>query len=88
LIDTVTRKPIEVETDSWVEPQTSVPLVQLKQITDLLDANGIFYWVDEEVLSIDDGPEIALITLDYRTDTTRVQRLLDDLPRWLRRPPT
>jgi hypothetical protein len=80
MIDTVHRKPIRVETNWGVEPYINVPLEQLKDVTTLLDANQVSYWVDDEVLSIDDGPEIALVTLDEHTDPAMVQRLLDSVP--------
>jgi hypothetical protein len=80
VIDTVHRKPIKVETNWGVEPYIDVPLEQLNEVRALLDANQVSYWVDEEVLSIDGGPEIALVTLDEHTDAAMVQRLLDGVP--------
>ncbi len=80
MIDTIPRKPIKVETNWGVEPYIDVPLEQLNAVKALLDANQVSYWVDEEVLLIDDGPEIALIMLDEHTDVEMVQRLLDNVP--------
>ena len=80
MIDTVHRKPIKVETNWGVESYIDVPLEQLNGVKALLDANQVSYWVDEEVLSIDDGPEIALVMLDEHTDVEMVQRLLDCIP--------
>jgi hypothetical protein len=77
MIDTVYRKPIKVEMNWGIEPYIDIPLDQLKEVTSLLDANQITYWVDDEVLSIDGGPEFALITLHEQTDVAMVQRLLD-----------
>jgi hypothetical protein len=58
MIDTITHKPIEVSTDDGGKgPYLIVPFEQLAEITALLDANEVSYWVDEEVLSIDDEPE-------------------------------
>jgi hypothetical protein len=80
MIDTVKHRPIEVRTDGGVEPYIVLPETQREEVTALLDANHVSYWVDEEVLSMDGGPEIAFITLDDRTDPTMVQQLLDSVP--------
>jgi hypothetical protein len=80
MIDTITRKPIVVDTYGSVGGYLEVPEEQLGKITALLDANQVSYWVDEETLSIDGGPETARITLSRRTDPTFVQRLLDSVP--------
>jgi hypothetical protein len=80
MIHTLYRKPIEVETDWGVEPYITLPLDQLDRLTAVLDAKRITYWVDDEVLSLDGGPEIARVTLDEYTDAAMVQRLLDGVP--------
>ena len=80
MIDTITHKPIEVETEGGRGGYLEVPEEQLSKITALLDANQVSYWVDEETLSIDGGPETALITLSRHTDPAVVQRLLDSVP--------
>lgn len=76
MIDTTTKKPIEVSSDGLI----IVPVAQLDEVTALLDANNVPYWVDEEVLSIDDQPEDAFITLEHKADPAMVQRLLDKIP--------
>ena len=80
MIDIITHKPIEVSTDGGAGPYLIVPFEQLPKITALLDTNRVSYWVDEEVLSIDDEPEVAFVNLDEQTDAARVQQLLDSVP--------
>ncbi len=79
MIDTSTRKPINVVADDDAEPYITLPLEQLEQVTKILDANQISYWVDDESLSIDGKPPIIDIYLGDRCDPIKVQRLLDGL---------
>ena len=79
MIDMTTRKPISVETDGGAEPYITLPESQLDEVTRILDANKVPYWVAEDVISIDGKPEIAEINLSYRCDPVMVQRLLDSL---------
>jgi hypothetical protein len=80
MTDTVTRKPIKVETHGGELGYIRIPLAQLDTVTAVLDANKVPYWVDEEALSMDGGPEITWINLDEDADLALVQRLLDRIP--------
>ena len=54
MIDTMTQKPIEVDTDGESEGgYLDIPLEQLDPVVALLKANAIPHWVDEEALSMD-----------------------------------
>ena len=81
MIDTITRKPITVETDGEERGgYLDIPLDQLDSVVALLRANDIPHWVDEEALSMDGGPFEITITLSQRADPVVVQRLLDSAP--------
>ena len=80
MIDVISQKPISVFTGAGLASYIRVPFEQLNTVTALLDANQLSYWVDEEVLSIDDKPEVAFINLARRTDPRVVQQLLDRIP--------
>jgi hypothetical protein len=80
MIDTTTRKPLCVSTDGEGGPYIMVPVTQLDKVRALLDANKVFYWVDEEALSLEGKPEITFINLDHPGDPAMVQRLLDGIP--------
>ena len=80
MTDMVTKEPIVVDVSEGGYAGLDVPYEQLDQIRALFDANKIQYWVDEEVLSIDDGPETAFISLSRRSDPKLAQRLLDSVP--------
>jgi hypothetical protein len=57
-----------------------VPVAQLEKVRALLDANKVPYWVDEEVISLDGKPEVAVINLGHRSDPQRIQHILDSIP--------
>ncbi len=80
MIDTTTRKRLRVSTDGEAGSYIMVPVEQLNQVRTLLDANKVSYWVDEEAISLDGKPEIAVINLDLRSEPATVQRLLDSIP--------
>ena len=80
MIDTITRKPVRVLTYGDDGSDIVVPLDLLGKVERLLDTNGVLYDVDEEVLSIDGGPETAFITLGNKSDPVKVQQLLDSVP--------
>jgi hypothetical protein len=80
MIDTTTRRPLEVSTDGGAGPYIMVPVARLDDVTALLDANKIPYWVDEEALSLDGGPEVTVINLRRGCNPSAVQSLLDGTP--------
>ena len=57
-----------------------VPMAQLERVRALLDANKVRYWVDEEAISLDGKPEIAVINLGRGSNPAKVQSLLDSIP--------
>jgi hypothetical protein len=80
MIDTTTRQPLYVSTDGDAVPYLMVPVAQLESVITLLDANEVSYWVDEEAISLDGKPEIAVINLSQGSDPQSVQALLDRNP--------
>lgn len=80
MIDAMTSKPIQV-TDEWERgAEIWLPFSQLEQVKTLLDEIQASYWVDEEVISFDGKPEVAIINLGRRNDMKQIQRLLDSTP--------
>lgn len=80
MIDTTTDKPLYVSKDGDAGPYIMAPVAQLEKIRILLDANKVPYWVDEEAISLDGKPEIAVINLSHESDPEKVQKLLDSIP--------
>ncbi len=80
MIDTTTRQPLCVSTDGDAGPYIMVPVAQLQRVRTLLDENTILYWVDEEAISLDGKPEVAVINLGQGSNPATVQSLLDSIP--------
>jgi ribulose 1,5-bisphosphate synthetase/thiazole synthase len=78
--DVTTNKPLRVGGGKdgggviWL-PESQVPDVQK-----LLDQHGIRYWLQEEIISVDDGPEFTALILSKNEDPQAVQVILDDVP--------
>src|SRR5262245_18479625 len=68
MTDVTTTKPLRVLKDSHpdTEPLIIVPVEQLDRLREILDANGVRYEVDEEYLSVDEGPEVAFVNLHWK----------------------
>ena len=66
--DTIIRKPLEVSTGGTAGPYIRVPFRQLAEICQLLDKHNIRYWVDEHVIALDGGPEIAVVNFGRSAD--------------------
>jgi hypothetical protein len=77
MIDTTTKKPLRVSTESTAGPYIRLPESQLAEVQQLLDRRGIRYQVDEEIISFDGGPEVAIIDLGRGADAAAVQAILD-----------
>lgn len=80
MIDTTTCQPLYVSTDGDAGPYIMVPVAQLDKVRALLDANKVAYWVDEEAISLDGKPEVAVINLGHGSNPATVQSLLDSIP--------
>jgi hypothetical protein len=78
MIDAQTRKPLRLETDEIALPLLRVPVDQLDEVRDRLNCHSIRYWVDTQMVSIDNGPYIAFVIFDRREDPARIQAILDE----------
>jgi hypothetical protein len=77
--DTTTQRPLSVSTDGGAGPYIIVPLEQLGQVQELLDKDRVSYWVDEEAISLNGAPELAIINLGQSADADAVQQLLNSV---------
>jgi len=57
-----------------------VPVAQLEKVKALLDTHDVPYWVDEEAISLDGRPEVAVINLGQGSNPVTVQGFLDSIP--------
>ena len=78
MIDATTQKPLHVSTDGTAGPYIMVPLSQLDEVKQLLDARHVRYWVEENAISMDGAPYIVVINLGREGNAAFVQSVLDD----------
>jgi hypothetical protein len=77
MIDAMTRKPLYVSNVGTAGPYIMVPVSQLAEIRELLDKHRIRYTVEEDAISLDGAPEIAVVDLGHGADIAAVQHILD-----------
>ncbi|MHB1158053.1 MAG: hypothetical protein ACYC26_14600 [Phycisphaerales bacterium] len=77
MIDSTTQERMIVSTDGTAGSYIMVPLNQLKAVEDMLQRNGISYWVDANAISLNGKPEITVINLGRSADANSIQQLLD-----------
>jgi hypothetical protein len=77
MIDATTRNRLRVSTDGGAGPYIRLLVSQLVDVQRVLDQHGIRYAVEEEFISLDGGPEEAVIDLHRTANVDEVQALLD-----------
>jgi len=80
MTDAMTNKPLRVSTEGTAGPYIRLPLSQLDEVRQLLDSRRIFYWVEENAISLDGAPYVIVINLGRAGDATAVQAVLDSVP--------
>jgi hypothetical protein len=75
--DSATKRPLYVITDGTAGPYIMVPVSQLDKVQRLLDLHRVHYSVEENVVSLNGGPEVAVVNLGRAGDTNGVQKILD-----------
>jgi hypothetical protein len=80
MIDITREEPVRVSTDGTAGPYIMVPVSQLGDIRRLLDKHDVPYWLDEDAISLNDEPEVAVINLGRGADAATVQAILDKEP--------
>jgi hypothetical protein len=77
--DAAIHKPLRVSYEGSGVPYLVLPESRLAEVRRFLDGRGIRYWVEEEVISMDGGPEEAWINFDRGADAPAIQAILDDV---------
>lgn len=80
MTETVSKQRIRVPTPTTAGVFISVETDRLPALRAILDANNIRYWVNEYLLTMNGGPELAQVVFPRGSDAPIVQRLLDSLP--------
>lgn len=79
MTDATTKKPLRVSTESKAGPYIWVPFIQLDEVRRLLDSHKVAYWVSENAISWNGGPEMTVINLGHEGDAAAVQAFLDSV---------
>lgn len=77
MTDATTHQRLRVSTDGTAGPYIMVPLSQLDSVRALLQGNGIRFRVDENAISLDGAPYVAVVNLGRGADAAAVQAVLD-----------
>ncbi len=78
MIDEMTKESLRVENDDIAGPSLMVTLTQLDAVRPLLDRHEVFYWVDADAISLDNGPYTTVINFGKGGDAARIQAILDE----------
>lgn len=79
MTDAATKKRLCVSNDGTAGPYIMVPVIQLDDVRRLLDSRAVGYWVEENAISLDGAPEIAVVNLGRGGDAAAAQALLDSI---------
>jgi hypothetical protein len=77
MIDCTTKEPLRVLIEGNAPPFIEVPFDQLEDLQRVLDVHDVAYTVDEDIISIDGGPEFVIVDLGRKGDAGAVQAILD-----------
>ena len=77
MIDALTRKSLQVSTDGTAGPYVMVPVSQLAELRELFDKHRIRYSVEEDAISLDGAPEIAVVDLGHGADVAAIQQIIN-----------
>ena len=77
MTDVTTQRALQVSTDGTAGPYIMVPVSQLDDVKRLLGGARVHYWVDENAISLNGTPEIAVVNLGRVADASAVQAVLD-----------
>jgi hypothetical protein len=80
MIDTMTEKPLHVETHEATWPYLKLPASQLAEVQQLLKRHAIEHWVADHRFSWDGGPYVATINFVRGADPKTIQAILDSVP--------
>ena len=78
MTDSTTKAPLRV-LNSTAGPYIILPFSQPDEVRAILDRGHIHYWVLENVISFNGGPEEATMYLGHEGDAAAVQAILDSV---------
>lgn len=79
MIDAITRERIVIHNEGTGAPYLMVAEEQVETVVEALRNHGVTHWVDEDTISLDGEPPVAVVNLSRATDVSAAQRVLDSL---------
>jgi len=77
MIDSITKERIVVYTEGTGGPYIMVANDQLNSVVEALRQHRVAYWVDDDAISLDGDPAVAVVNFSRGTDVSAAQRILD-----------
>jgi len=77
VIDITTKKPLRVTENETAGPYIMLAYSQVDEVRRVLDRHGIRNWLHENVVTLNGGPEMAIIGLGRGCTAAAVQAVLD-----------
>jgi hypothetical protein len=75
--DPYTQRPLVVLTDDGKGGRIVIRVEILDKVKKLFDEHGIRYWMDDNILYLDNKPPVAFMNLNRQVDAKWAQGLLD-----------
>lgn len=77
MIDSITNQRIVVHTEGTGGPYLMVANDQLEAVVEALSRHRVAHWVDDDAISLDGEPAVAVINLGRGVDVPAIQQILD-----------
>lgn len=77
MIDVITQERIVVHTEGTGGPYLMVANEQIDTVVTTLQSHRVPHWVDEDAISLDGEPAVAIVNLGRSADVSEVQQVLD-----------
>ena len=82
MMDVTTQKRLEVQHHDPARPYVWTPFVQLADVRRVLDLHSFRYTVGSNIISLNGGPEVAVIRFRVGTDPAAVQAAMRQTQCW------
>ena len=79
MIDLITHERIVIHNEGTGGAHFMLPDDQLATVVDALSRNNISHWVDDDTISLDGEPAVAVVNLGRGVDMAAAQLVLDSI---------
>jgi hypothetical protein len=79
MVDELTKERLKVSTVGTAGPYIELAESQIPAVRELLERHEVRYWVEENLISINDSPFVGVINLGRNGDAEAVQAILDSV---------